>query len=142
MPAKIRHLAIHTENPEKLSAFYVENFGFEVLHRGSHPGNPRGKSVHLTDGYFELAILDNSSQQSPNGLYHFGIQIENMEETLDRINNSQPDARIRTRPDGTPFAEMRVSDPEGNLIDLSVHGFLNYEPLGPGKQSKRKNVAP
>lgn len=127
--AQIRHLAIRTENPEKLAQFYMEAFGFKELHRGSHPGNPGGKSVHLTDGYFELAILDNSEQQSPNGLYHFGIKIENMEETLDRIKKLQPDKQIKKRPEGTPFAEMRVSDPEGNLIDLSVHGFLDYRPL-------------
>jgi len=24
---------------------------------------------------------------------------------------------------------MRVSDPEGNLIDLSVHGFMEYQPI-------------
>lgn len=130
--AQIRHLAIRTEEPEKLAAFYIEVFGFKVLHRGSHPGHPAGqagKSVHLTDGYFELAILDNSAQQSPNGLYHFGIKIEDMEETLKRFKKFQADKPIRQRPQGTPFAEMRVSDLEGNLIDLSVHGFLDYQPL-------------
>jgi catechol 2,3-dioxygenase-like lactoylglutathione lyase family enzyme len=127
--AQIRHLAIRTENPEKLAAFYTEVFGFEELHRGSHPGNPEGKSVHLTDGYFELAILDNSAQQSPNGLYHFGIQIEDLGETLERVKKLELNRPIKKRPQGTPFAEMRVSDPEGNLIDLSVHGFLDYKPL-------------
>lgn len=127
--AEIRHLAIRTENPERLARFYMEVFGLKVLHRGSHPGHPAGKSVHLTDGYFELAILDNSTQQSPNGLYHFGIKIEDMEETLKRLKKFQADKPIRQRPQGTPFAEMRVSDVEGNLIDLSVHGFLDYQPL-------------
>ena len=127
--AQIRHLAIRTEDPEKLAAFYKAVFGFKDLHRGSHPGNPGGETVHLTDGYFELAILDNSAQQSPNGLYHFGIQIENMDETLERVKKQQPGKPIKQRPEGTPFAEMRVSDPEGNLIDISVHGFLDYQPI-------------
>ncbi len=127
--AQIRHLAIRTENPEKLAAFYIEVFGFKELHRGSHPGHPAGNSVHLTDGYFELAILDNSAQESPNGLYHFGVQIDNLDATLQRIKKFQADKPIKRRPEGTPFAEMRVSDPEGNLIDLSVHGFLDYQPL-------------
>jgi len=127
--AQIRHLAIRTEDPQKLAAFYKEVFGFKELHRGSHPGHPGGSSVHLTDGYFELAILDNSAQQSPNGLYHFGIQIDDMSETLERVRKRQPDKPIKKRPEGTPFAEMRISDPEGNLIDLSVHGFLDYQPL-------------
>ena len=127
--AQIRHLAIRTEDPGRLAAFYIEVFGFKELHRGSHPGHPGGKSVHLTDGYFELAILDNSAQQSPNGLYHFGIQIDNMDQTLEQIKKFQSERSIKKRPQGTPFAEMRVSDPDGNLVDLSVHGFLDYRPL-------------
>ncbi len=126
--SQIRHLAIRTENPEKLAAFYIDVFGLKVLHRGSRPEHSGGKTVHLTDGYFELAILDNSSQQSPSGLYHFGILVDDMDETLDRIKKHQPDKPARKRPQGTPFAELRVSDPEGNLIDLSAHGFLDYQP--------------
>ncbi|HEY2987681.1 MAG TPA: VOC family protein [Candidatus Binatia bacterium] len=127
--ARIRHLAIRTENPEKLAAFYKEVFAFEEIHRGSHSGVSRGKTVHLTDGYFELAILDNSAQQSPNGLYHFGVQIDDLDDTIARVRKQQPDKPVKKRPEGTPYAEMRVSDPEGNLIDLSVHGFLERQPL-------------
>ncbi len=127
--AQIRHLAIRTENPEKLAAFYMEAFGLKELHRGSHPGHPGGKTVHLTDGYFELAILDNSAQQSPNGFYHFGILVDDIQETLEKVKKCQPGKPIKKRPKGTPFAELRVSDPEGNLIDLSAHGFLEYQPI-------------
>jgi catechol-2,3-dioxygenase len=112
-----------------LASFYINVFGFKDLHRGSHPGHPGKKTVHLTDGYFELAILDNSEQQSPNGLYHFGIQVDNMEETLERIRKHAPEKKIKKRPDGTPFAETRVADPDGNFMDISVHGFMDYKPL-------------
>ena len=126
---KLRHLAIRTEDPERLADFYVKVFGFETLYRGSHPGHAGKKTVHLTDGYFELAILDNDEQSSPNGLYHFGIQIENMDETLDRIRKYAPEKKIKKRPDGTPYAEVRVADPDGNFMDISVHGFMDYKPL-------------
>ncbi len=56
--AQIRHLAIRTENPEQLAAFYMEAFGLKEFHRGSHPGLPGGKTVH------------------------FGILVDNMDETL------------------------------------------------------------
>ena len=127
--AKIRHLAIRTESPEKLAQFYIEVFGFDELHRGGRPGAPNTRSIQLTDGYFELAILDNTRQQSPNGLYHFGIQIDNEKDTIERIKKFQPDKVPRKRPEGIPYAEMRVSDPDGNLIDLSVHGFLDWQPV-------------
>jgi catechol 2,3-dioxygenase-like lactoylglutathione lyase family enzyme len=127
--ATIRHLAIRTENPEKLAQFYIEVFGFKELHHGGRPGAPNTRSIQLTDGYFELAILDNSKQQSPNGLYHFGIQIDDAEDTIERIKKFQPDKAPRKRPHGIPYAEMRLSDPDGNLIDLSVHGFLDWQPI-------------
>jgi len=127
--AGIGALVIRTEDPEKLANFYINVFGFKDLHRGSHPGHPGRKTVHLTDGYFELAILDNTEQQSPNGLYHFGIQVDNMEETLERVRKHAPEKRIKKRPDGTPFAETRVADPDGNFMDISVHGFIEYKPL-------------
>jgi len=79
---KIRHLAIRTEDPERLAEFYKDVFGLTEVHRGSHPGMAPGKTVHLTDGYFELALLDNAAQQSRNGLYHFGIQIDPGEKTV------------------------------------------------------------
>ena len=127
--AQIRHFAILTEDPGEIADFYVNVFGFEPLHRGSHPGHPGKKTVHLTDGYFELAILHNDEQQSRSGLYHFGIQVENIDETLERVKKHAPEKKIRKRPEGTPFAEVRVADPDGNFMDISVHGFLDYKPL-------------
>ena len=76
---QLRHLAIRTEEPEKLAAFYIEAFGFRDVKEGWPPakGHER-RSFHLTDGYFELAILANAPNQSPNGLYHFGIKVDDI----------------------------------------------------------------
>jgi catechol 2,3-dioxygenase-like lactoylglutathione lyase family enzyme len=127
---QLRHLAIRTEEPEKLAAFYREAFGFRDVSEGT-PAQ-QGKSFHLTDGYFELAILANTPNQSPNGLYHFGIQVDDMDETIRKLQSWQK--RVQRRPDDTSFAELRVSDIDGNLIDLSVHGFLDYQPVKSEKE--------
>ena len=124
---QLRHLAIRTEEPEKLAAFYIEAFGFREVKEGFPPAQGQERrSFHLTDGYFELAILANTPNQSPNGLYHFGIKIDDMDEIARRLANFQK--RLERRPNDTSFAELRVSDIDGNLIDLSVHGFLEYQP--------------
>jgi catechol 2,3-dioxygenase-like lactoylglutathione lyase family enzyme len=132
---QLRHLAIRTEEPEKLKAFYMEAFGFREVSEGVAPAQVQAsKSFHLTDGYFELAILSNSPNQSPNGLYHFGIKVDDMDETARRLQSWQK--RLERRPADTSFAELRVSDIDGNLIDLSVHGFLEYQPVKSEKEGK------
>jgi catechol 2,3-dioxygenase-like lactoylglutathione lyase family enzyme len=132
---QLRHLAIRTEEPEKLAAFYIEAFGFREVREGVPPTQVQeSKSFHLTDGYFELAILANSPNQSPNGLYHFGIKVDDMDETVRKLESWQK--RVMRRPADTSFAELRVSDIDGNLMDLSVHGFLEYQPMKSGKQGK------
>ncbi len=132
---QLRHLAIRTEEPEKLAAFYIEAFGFREVKEGWPPvkGQER-RSFHLTDGYFELAILANTPNQSPNGLYHFGIKIDDMDEIARRLENFGK--HVQRRPGDTSFAELRVSDIDGNQIDLSVHGFLDYQPLKEGKEGE------
>jgi catechol 2,3-dioxygenase-like lactoylglutathione lyase family enzyme len=132
---QLRHLAIRTEEPETLAAFYMEAFGFREVKEGYPPakGDER-RTFHLTDGYFELAILANRPNQSPNGLYHFGVKVDDMDETVRRLESFQK--RVKRRPNDTSFAELRVSDIDGNLIDLSVHGFLEYQPLKGSKEGE------
>ena len=72
---KIKHLAIRTEDTGKLATFYMDVFEMQVLHKDKREGD----AIYLTDGYFNLAILPNREQNSPNGLYHFGFEVESGE---------------------------------------------------------------
>jgi catechol 2,3-dioxygenase-like lactoylglutathione lyase family enzyme len=47
---QLRHLAIRTEEPEKLAAFYIEAFGFREVKRLA-PVKVKN-SFHLTNGCF------------------------------------------------------------------------------------------
>ena len=49
--ARIRHIALTTKDPEKTAAFYMQAFDMQEASR-----SPNG-SLHLTDGYIDLAIL-------------------------------------------------------------------------------------
>jgi catechol-2,3-dioxygenase len=132
---QLRHLAIRTEEPEKVAAFYIEAFGFREVRDGWPPvQGEEARTFHLTDGYFELAILANTPNQSPNGLYHFGIKVDDLDELKRNLANFQK--HIQIRPDGTSFAEVRVSDIDGNMIDLSVQGFLDYKPVKSAESEK------
>lgn len=117
---KLRHLAIVTLDPERLAKFYTEVFAMEVLSRTPRSG------IFLTDGHITLALLPNRAEGKPNGINHIGFHIEDSDEIAGRIaewNLSAP----AERPAGRPYAETRITDPDGNNIDLSVHGFDTVE---------------
>jgi catechol-2,3-dioxygenase len=123
---KLKHLAIRTEDTGKLAQFYMDVFEMQMLHKGKDEGG----AIFLTDGYFNLAILPNHEQNAPNGLYHFGFEVENGEKIVERMKNVNPNKLPKARPNGRPYAETRGSDPDGNFFDISEHGFSVVVPLG------------
>ena len=129
---KIRHLAIKSPNPEKLAEFYQDAFEMEVLLR-------EGSAVYLTDGYITLALLQCRPADSPPGLNHFGFAVEDAETVSDKLQeHGLPEPTVR--PSNRPYAEQRGMDPDGNLYDISVHGFQEeeYLPERTAKQGREK----
>ena len=122
---KIRHLAIKTEDTEKLASFYKEVFELKELYRNRGEGG----GIMLTDGYFNLAILPNHDQNSRNGLYHFGFQVDDAEKINQKITELGISKIPKPRPQDREYAETRGSDPDGNYFDISEHGFLEVNPL-------------
>jgi catechol 2,3-dioxygenase-like lactoylglutathione lyase family enzyme len=112
--ARIRHLAIVSENRERLVKFYTEAFGMKAI-------DAVGPAIYLTDGYINLAIIKKRSQYK-EGLYHFGIEVDNIEALKAVCKELGAASEIEKRPPNRE-AEYRVADPDGNLIDLSQHGW-------------------
>ncbi|MGE0653873.1 MAG: VOC family protein [Alphaproteobacteria bacterium] len=128
--AKIRHLAIKSPNPQKLADFYESAFEFEVLLR-SESG-----AIYLTDGYLTLALLKCRPEDSPPGINHFGIAVEDTDAAcLKLVELGLPQPTVR--PSNRPYAELRAMDPDGNLFDLSQHGYDEEEYL-PEREAARK----
>ncbi len=118
---KIRHIAIVTRDTDKLAQFYTDVFEMEVVHRSGNGG-----AIYLSDGYMNVAILPQRMQETPNGINHFGWEIEDTDEIAGRLARhgiGEP----TTRPANRPYAEKRATDPDGNLFDLSEHGFGRVE---------------
>ena len=117
---RLRHLAIVTLDPDKLAEFYKDVFGMREVHR------PPSGNIFLTDGTITLAILRNKSEGKPNGLNHIGFHIDDREEIESKLVKWGL-AEPAKRPDDRPYAEVRMTDPDGNNIDLSIHGFERAE---------------
>ncbi len=117
--AKVRHIAIKTPDPQRLADYYTKVFGLEVvLERETG-------SVYLSDGDLVLALLPTRGEVAP-GIEHFGFHIQDADEiaaAIEEVGETPP----KIRANDPPFAETRVTDPDGNMIDLSVHGFEMIE---------------
>ena len=129
--AQIRHIAISSDDTERLARFYKQVFGFWQ----SRPTQEGRKTIYLTDGHVELAILENTNQQNSNGLHHFGIQADDVDDTVKRIENMRS-AKAILGPGSSSSGEAWISDPSGNHIYFSVTGKLDYRPVE--KYSYRK----
>lgn len=117
--AKIRHLAIKTKSPERLAKFYEDVFGLRRIR--SEPGG----AIYMSDGYLTLALLRNRGEATPSGINHFGFHVDDAAEIESRLQKFEEP--LVQRPGNRPFAEYRAMDPDGNLFDVSVHGYDEAE---------------
>ena len=113
---KLRHIAIVTVDPERLGQFYCEVFGMEKVATNASGG------VFLTDGTMNLAILKNKAEGKPNGLNHIGFEMADKKAIVAKLADWNL-ARPAERPSDRTYAEVRMTDPDGVNIDLSVNGF-------------------
>jgi catechol 2,3-dioxygenase-like lactoylglutathione lyase family enzyme len=132
MAARIRHIAIATQQPEATAKFYIEGLGLKEVGKLN---SPTAEGYYLSDGHVNLAILkfkydDPATTEGAlryTGIHHFGVEIENMEEARARIEKAG--AVYRPYPGTEEMAkrgnvEVKFAGPDGVTIDLSEHGWL------------------
>ena len=130
--ARIRHIAIATQDPETTARFYIEGLGLKEVGKVN---SPTAEGYYLSDGHVNLAILkfkydDPATTEGVlryTGLHHFGVEIENMEQARARIEKAG--AVHRHYPGTEEMAkrgnvEVKFTGPDGVTIDLSEHGWL------------------
>jgi catechol 2,3-dioxygenase-like lactoylglutathione lyase family enzyme len=123
--AKIRHIAISTEDPEKTAAWYKEVFGLEEVGR-----SPSG--VYLSDGDINFAVLRIRSKEDPNkielGVSHFGFVVEDPQATFEKLEANGatrlPDVAI-----GGQYFEVKYKGPDDVVVDVSEHGWVGAKGL-------------
>ena len=123
--AKIRHMAIYTDDPIKLADFYVEVFGLKKKQE-THTAKG-GHAVWLSDGYLEIALINPEKRDSPRGINHFGFTLEPHERTGIYERLKARGIEPAPAPADRPYVEDAVLDPDGNKFDISATG-LRSEP--------------
>lgn len=118
MFAKIKHMAIVSEDSFRLGKFYECVFQMRTSER------QRPTSTVVGDGYVGLNI--NSRKAGRQGSFdHFGFEVEDVETVFARLREKYPEVRVLKRPANRPFAGISTHDPAGNVFDLSQKGMEN-----------------
>ncbi|MSQ51191.1 MAG: VOC family protein [Betaproteobacteria bacterium] len=113
--AKIRHIAIFSDDPQKLADYYVDVFDMKIT--GISNG---GKAVWMTDGYMDIALLPRSNELAPQGVHHFGITLEANEKEKVYARLKATDTWMMKPPPGRPYVEEAAKDADGNKFDIST----------------------
>src|SRR5690348_1381530 len=119
MPARIRHIAIVSDQYALEGRFYQAVFGMRMAD-DTRPD----RAITVGDGYVGLNINPRKAGR-PAGLDHFGIEVADVETVFDRMRSKYPAAGWVQRPGTRPFAGITANDPDGNVFDLSQKDMKN-----------------
>jgi glyoxylase I family protein len=143
--AKIKHIALSTQDPEKTAKFYVDVFGLKQIGRVDHPAVT---GFFLTDGDLNLAILRFKNDDAAGvergkdfvGLHHFGFQVDSVEAMAERLaaagsarRDDVNQALDIARGEGKRYAnvEVKYTGPDGIMLDISETGWVGATGFNP-----------
>ena len=113
MAARVNHVAIASDQYALNGRFYESLFGMKPSSK------PRpARSVVLGDGYVGLNCIPRREGRT-SGIDHFGIEVDDVEDTVARIRKFDSKLDAVKRPPIRPFAAYSAHDPDCNIFDLS-----------------------
>ena len=111
--AKIRHIAIRSENVEATAAFFQEVFGLRLVQRREHG------PIDLSDGDVNITLLPTTlrGRTRPAGFEHIGFSVEDGDATKERLLKAGAE-ELNPVPLGGAYYEAKYKLPEGLVIDV------------------------
>ena len=155
MAARIKHIALATNDPAKTAEFYKNVFGLTELRRV--PADTGAEGVWLSDGYIYFAILKFGSAKVPNmghgsssmpGVHHIGFHVDDIAETSTALEEN--DAKFNPAMETHPQRFKSYMDPDGLMLDLRARGFgwdevikkkMQLYQLTPASHADKENVS-
>jgi catechol 2,3-dioxygenase-like lactoylglutathione lyase family enzyme len=138
--ARIRHIALVTDDPAETAEFYKKHFGLTELYR--RPGNTGEKGVWLSDGYIYFAILKYGEPGAPKlgpgqtsdlrGIHHIGFYVDDEEATAKSLRDDhfspvpmeRPADGARDRVEAMGDAKnLKYLGPDEVQIDIRSRGW-------------------
>lgn len=139
--AKIKHIAIASQDPDKTAEFYKNVLGLEEVGKVS---SANADGYYLSDGNVNMAILkfkndvvtgDVDSDYS--GIHHIGFQVDDASDADARMKaaNAYPMDDVNEALHGGMGApshgrnvETKYKGPDGVMIDVSQGGWVGTGP--------------
>jgi catechol 2,3-dioxygenase-like lactoylglutathione lyase family enzyme len=117
----IRHIAYNAMDPEGMREFYADVFGFVEVPSGFEYRHAGKLNRFVGDGYTNLAIhpfynAGSKGHEMKFGINHIGFLVNDLKATMEDLSSA---VKINKRPEDRPYAEYRITDPDGNRLDLS-----------------------
>jgi glyoxylase I family protein len=142
--AKIKHIALSTQDVDKTAAFYVNVFGMKQIARIDGPG---ARGYYLSDGDLNLAILNFKNDQVAgvergkdfSGIHHIGFQVESLEDITERLAAAGAPRRddvneaLGVGHGERRYAnvEVKYSGPDNVMVDVSETGWVGTSEFHP-----------
>ena len=136
--AKLKHIAIATQDPDSVADFYKTVFELDEVGRVD---GENAEGYYLTDGNINVAILRFKSDvvageefgTGYSGIHHIGFQVEDAAATDAVLRKSNVHARDDINEalhsgmgtgHGGRNVETKYAGPDGVMIDISQNGWV------------------
>lgn len=113
---KLNHIACITLDAQTVAQFYASIFDMTFDRRASR----NGSTATAREGYvgfnFNTCM---PGRPGPVGLDHFGIEVEDIEESFAMAEKKYPMVEWVKRSGGRPYAQVGIHDPDGQVVDIN-----------------------
>src|SRR5204863_4931829 len=140
--AKIKHIALSTQDVDKTAKFYIDVFGMKEIARIDGPG---ARGYYLSDGDINLAILNFKNDavagvergKDWSGIHHIGFQVESLEAIAQKLAEAGSEPRDDVnqalnvghgRREGGNV-EVKYRGPDNVMVDVSETGWVGTSPV-------------
>jgi glyoxylase I family protein len=147
--AKIKHIALSTQDVDGTARFYIDVFGMKEIGKIN---NPNTTGYYLSDGDINLAILNFKNDavagaergKGFSGIHHIGFQVDSLEEIAEKLaaagSTPRDDVNEALGVGHGRYAnvEVKYSGPDGVMVDDSESGWVGtsgFDPAAPPRPS-------
>ena len=122
MNPQLMHIGIKVDDIEKVSEFYEKVFGFQQTGTNRIGDTNTHTSRHLTDGTFDLALMQYDSEDAPEArlagegpcIHHLGIRVDDPQAYIPKLLAAGCEI---LSPPGTKTVKFRA--PGGIIAEVS-----------------------